>query len=73
MVPSIPRGTHGWEPALITVTPDSSSVSSSLGSRILSSRFIDGGTEVPRERAGPQGHRQGQWWQQDSNSGLCGS
>lgn len=71
IAPSIPRGTHSWE--LCSGHCDAKlpvNLIIILGSLSLSSRFIDGGTEVPREGAGSQGHRQGQWQHQDSNSGL---
>lgn len=62
-------GTLLWSPS----PHNPPSILSSLGSPVLSSRFIDGGTEVLREGAGSQGHRQGQRHCQDSNSYLSDS
>lgn len=61
MAPSVTRGLCNQElysgPRHLTLPPPHP---------VVSFHFTDGGTEVPRDRAGSQGHTQGQWQCQDS-------
>ena len=66
--PASLMGLTAGNPVPVPVMPNSPSISSSLGSLILSSGFTGGGT-----KRGGRVPRQGQWQRQDSNSGLSDS
>ena len=66
--PASLMGLTAGNPVPVPVTPNSPSISSSIGSLILSSGFTGGET-----KRGGRVPRQGQWQRQDSNSGLSDS